>query len=509
MPSTAHSIGLLRRFVTPILILNVSGCGDTETKSVPANASPSSSAEVVALPEPEITDAKLSDDLVKVTTGSASVRCEALKRLAEYWSIKRVQPRGFSDLPVDVKQPDTNHIPDGEVEAIATALKSALIHADDRVRKEAAICLCNAPRQSPAVDTAVAVALNSKDTSVLWYLMQLRIEKYQWPDPEPFVPNLIEHLKFKDPYAAANLIERFGERFTPHSKAVVEKLPDIPQENKWLVFLTLARVGLSMDAADILMTRAEDESPETNAAAFVALLKFPSKATRFLLEHHGMGKEIEELDGSVCTVLNSTSPELNELREALIATPDIGPVILALIGSNRSLPELARQLEAADEHRKTLIRACIRACGGELGEVVQLSKDKPTDFMPKSAWPGHDSRRMSNELGHGDGFTKILITGELKSTNGTQPAEVRFFRTNDGMLLGEGRRDALPLKYDPTTGRFVLLTTVFAAYASGKSPEPGPYQTGSAQIQIEATGCSPLKIQFFDEMPHTEIVLPD
>ena len=65
------------------------------------------------------------------------------------------------------------------------------------------------------------------------------------------------------------------------------------------------------------------------------------------------------------------------------------------------------------------------------------------------------------------------------------------------------------MRYDAKTGRFVLVSSVFAAYDMGEGqPEPGPYQTGSAQTLIEAEGAEPLAVRFFDEMPEVEIVLP-
>jgi hypothetical protein len=82
-----------------------------------------------------------------------------------------------------------------------------------------------------------------------------------------------------------------------------------------------------------------------------------------------------------------------------------------------------------------------------------------------------------------------------------------FYATNDRMLMGEHRKDRQQILYNPNTGDFVYLTTVFAAYAMPSGPEPGPYQTGSAQTQIEADGAEALTVQFFDEMPHVEITL--
>ena len=76
------------------------------------------------------------------------------------------------------------------------------------------------------------------------------------------------------------------------------------------------------------------------------------------------------------------------------------------------------------------------------------------------------------------------------------------------MLLGLAERQPDSILYDQKTGKFVFLTTVFAAYAMEKgAQEPGPYQTGSALTHIEAEGAEPLDVRFFDEMPHVEIRL--
>jgi hypothetical protein len=41
----------------------------------------------------------------------------------------------------------------------------------------------------------------------------------------------------------------------------------------------------------------------------------------------------------------------------------------------------------------------------------------------------------------------------------------------------------------------------------GEPQEPGPYQTGSAQVRIESPDSVPLFVQFFDETPHVVIEL--
>jgi hypothetical protein len=41
----------------------------------------------------------------------------------------------------------------------------------------------------------------------------------------------------------------------------------------------------------------------------------------------------------------------------------------------------------------------------------------------------------------------------------------------------------------------------------GRTLEPGPYQTGSAKINIEAKNAKPLHVEFYDEMPEVAITL--
>jgi hypothetical protein len=138
-----------------------------------------------------------------------------------------------------------------------------------------------------------------------------------------------------------------------------------------------------------------------------------------------------------------------------------------------------------------------------------MSESQPGDFKPKSAWPGVDpARRRTKELGHGDGFTEIIVTGRLANSAGEPVASPKFYRTNDSFLLGERVRNEIPVTYDPKSGRFVLVTHIFAAYSVGRGQkEPGPYQTGSSLTLIEAEGCKPLTVQFFDEMPDVAITL--
>ncbi len=489
------SVSCLRLFWAVVLSaqLMLIGC-NTESPPTPS---------VGVLPEPGL-------DKPAALPARVVAKCKTLNEMAERWSVKRSVAGGFSDLPVDVPQPPAQAISDEEIEKIAAEVREALADPHHEVRKAAAICLCHAPRPSPGVDAAIDVALRSKDGSVLWYLMQIDARTFSFPEPEPYVANLIEHLKsknFNSQFAATDLLNHFGKSFTPHTGAVIDVLGEIPENDRSSVLLTLARVGLSEAAADRLPTRVAKDVLEVRAAAAVALMPYPDKAMRFLQKNPEIGPALSQYAGHWNKILYSSAPEQAELLAALIAIPGLGPMDRALIGSRDAIPELTRELESADKHRQSLLRACIRACGGDLREIIHLSAEKPVVFKPASAWPETDTRRESNQAGHGDGFTEILVTGELQLDDGSHPGEVQFLRANDSMLMGSSTNLRMPLKYDGKTGRFVFRDSIFAAYAVGKTPEPGPYQTGSSQIRIESSDCGPLVVQFFDEMPHVVIHL--
>lgn len=473
-----------------VLLLVFSGCGAGSQPAAPPSAA-------------------VAQDLKIAESGTPQERCKALGRLGRHWRMERATPKGFSDVPVPQPPAARPPIADEDLNGIATLLQNALRDGNADVRKEAGICLRSAPRTSSAVEAAIAVALNSEDGNVLWSLEQLDFEKHVLPEPSPFVPNLISHLKSKQYssfYVATALIQRYGKRFLPYTDAVVDSLPDIPKEDRWRVLLSLGEVGLTESAAARLVETVATAGSWTKAAAFVPLISRPEAAARLLRGNRDLGEALAEFD-QWSWLLYSAAPEHQELRTLLATVPNLGPLNLALIGSPDAIPDLTKQLETASRHRQSRLRACLRACGGDLGTVVHVSQDVPLSFRPKSAWPESDSSRRSGTAGHGDGFTEILVTGELRFADGTHPAQPTLLRLNDQMLLGESRSEPMPLKYDATTGRFVLRTSIFAAYDTGMPPEPGPYQTGSAQIRIEATEATPLVTQFFDEMPHVIIEL--
>jgi hypothetical protein len=175
----------------------------------------------------------------------------------------------------------------------------------------------------------------------------------------------------------------------------------------------------------------------------------------------------------------------------------------------RYAPKLKEMYLVADPYSRTFLSSCARACGEPADIIVKISPGTPGNFRPSSAWPGSErSREVPEMTEHGDGFARVLVTGKLELTDGSPLVDPQFFDINDRMLLGQKRNDRAQVKYDPKSRRFVFLTTVFAAYARGAGKrEPGPYQTGSAKINIEAKNAKPLHVEFYDEMPEVAITL--
>ena len=182
---------------------------------------------------------------------------------------------------------------------------------------------------------------------------------------------------------------------------------------------------------------------------------------------------------------------------------------MGMLGEPRFIEQITKLESNSNSHEKTFLAACKRACGAKAGLVIEVDSKHAVKFRPASAWPNTDDTRLSKTVaGHGDGSVSVMVTGEIRGAEGSHPKTVAFYRMNDAMLLGTKQDYSEPLLYDHQSGRFVFLTDVFAAYSSGEDqPEPGPYQSGSAQIRVEAPGFKPLVVQFFDEMPDVRITL--
>jgi HEAT repeat protein len=396
-------------------------------------------------------------------------------------------------------------------DAAVPALLVSLRDANPVKRKNAAYALSNmASGEKPIANREqVAIALvgltRDADRDVKWHAVQALGSVHAAPDQT--VPALVALMNDPEtdlPQMAAESLGEFGPAAILALPVLIDQLARRP--DVYTIARAIREIGIDRTSAEAI---ARCEVAEEGSWLLVPLLAYPDAATEFVRRNPHVIDVPARDRAALLDLLRTPSPPLQPLSDLLIENEFLSPVILAELGSPRYLPLIERKINESSSHAKTQWMACARACGAPADRIVNISAAKPGDFKPRSAWPDTDSTRKSpHSYGHGDGYTEVIVTGQLLRDDGDPVTSPRFFRTNDAMLLGQRIREQEPIVYDSKTGRFVYTTSVFAAYSTGEAqPEPGPYQTGSSLVEVVAPGCEPLVVQFYDEMPEVRIVL--
>jgi hypothetical protein len=396
-------------------------------------------------------------------------------------------------------------------DAAIPALLLALADKNSTRRQYAAYAIANMAglekltKNRDAVALALVERTQDEDRDVVWHAVQA-IGSVR-AAPKTSVDALVSLLKRNDAGTVEKAAEALGE-FGAEAKAALPALIGLLERggDAHSVPYAIRQIGLDRASAEVI---GKLDVGEGGLWLLVPLFAHPDVALEFLRRNPHV-VDVPARDREVLVqLLRDPKPELRPLKELLFQSEHIPLAIMATLGDPRFLPLLERRLTTASPHHRTQISACARACGARVEKVIEISESRPGDFKPKSAWPGVDSARQApGSLGHGDGITEVIITGQIVRDDGSPVVAPKFFRLNDAMLLGERLRHEEPIAFDARTGRFTLVTMVFAAYSmANDQPEPGPYQTGSSLIQIESPGCRPLQVQFYDEMPDVLITL--
>jgi hypothetical protein len=445
----------------------------------------------------------------QLNSEKAGDRAAAARQLGEYLRGPQTFEAGFSDLPRPDKDPSPPEVGATRLAHLADALRIASADKDAALREQSAIALGSIKSKTPEVEAALRAGIESGDRKVRWYCVQ-SIQRLR-PDAKQFVPVLSKRMTEDagDAWFYAWAIADYGEEARFVAPELAKLLSHAEKKMRQWAAIALRDVGVDAETAKQLVD-GTIKSNETEAAdVFIALFSQPREAVRFAEAHPKMGDELQQRIRFVYRALCKTGGDAELLREAIRKLTPPPPLIMGLLQDEKFLPALDEQMKTADPHTRTLLEACSRACGRAPQRIVKLSKEQQGDFRPASALPGVDNKRQSKEMkGHGDGLTRVLITGTLRMEDGKPARAPQFFAASDRMLLGLAEDEPESLLYDSKSGRFVFLTSVFAAYDMGEgAAEPGPYQTGSALTRIEAEGAQPLEVRFFDEMPHVEITL--
>ena len=444
--------------------------------------------------------------LAQVKSSEGSERVSGFRTLREFWSVRLEYVRGFSDTaPGKAKSQPKPRLSEEELDSVAQAFDIGLKDSSSDVRLAAAGALAHAPRSSPAIQDAVLTGLRSEDSSVRWAVVQQKTKV--WPKIELVIEQSLADLvgsDFGKRMAALELLGHYGNKTKPYSEQIVEAILQGPDSKATtsgvLLFYDLE---LNDAAVETLLKGAERLTDEQAGIAAFALLDHPEALKAFAEKHPSVAQSLGK-GYRLFAFLCRHQYEENEVREWLSNADSLPVVIMAMLGEPRYVRQIEELEAKASDYRKKFLSACRRACGMKAEKILEVDSKHPLVFRPASAWPNTDKSRMAEDFaGHFDGSIGLMVTGEIRAADGSHPLSVQFFRMNDSMLLGESGDRPSPVKYDPATGRFVLFTDVFAAFQSGE----GPYQTGSAQVRIEAPACKPLVVQFFDEIPDLRITL--
>jgi HEAT repeat protein len=394
------------------------------------------------------------------------------------------------------------------------ALLTALQDRDVERRRFAAYAIANLAgwgnltKNREIVEKALVERLFDPDHKVVWHALQAIGSIHA--DPHKTIPALTLLLAHRDQDLAEQSAESLGE-FGSEAKSALPGLIQLLARREGRaapVDHAIHQIGIDRASADQI------SKLKIKAEVWWLLgpmLEYPDAAAEFL-KRNPQAVDVAGVDRDrVIDALRSRDPRYKPVQELLYQSEQLPLEIIATLGEPQFLPMLERRHKVASKHAQAQLAACMRACGRPAKKVISISDSKPGDFKPASAWPGTDKkRRAENSHGHGDGFTPIIITGRILLPNGKPAQDPKVYRVNDSFLLGERKPEEEPLVYDPKTGRFVYVTSIFAAYSIGEGQaEPGPYQTGSSLISLEAAGCKPLQIHFYDEMPAVEITLSE
>ncbi|MHC4504819.1 MAG: HEAT repeat domain-containing protein, partial [Planctomycetota bacterium] len=415
------------------------------------------------------------------------------------------------------------------VPALVEALKSDKLGA----RRAAADGLTHMGPECAPAGPALVVALGDPDLRVRWdAAIAVRKARPEARDAVPALIRMFEQETDCPQESAARTLASYGAEARSAIPALVKALKALEKTFKeckrkypdpavgsfpWIgtdwgnwvpVVGALAGIGPDEETARMLFDLEQPDDWVLEMAVFKALAGHPDLALAYMRAHPGvMAAAYDEAD-FLAGLVRRREGEYAELIRAVVDHENFPVEAMVRLGDRAFIPRIRELMKKADAHWLTYLEASLRALGEPADRIVRISESRKGDFRPASAWPGVDERRTDQESGGScSGRTEAIITGRILMPDGAPATEPKFHDLNDRALLGMRVKEPAEITYDPKTGRFVYITTLFAHICPGKHREPGPYQTGSALVLIEADGARPLRAQFFDEMPEVEITL--
>ena len=452
----------------------------------------------------------LSDLLEQTKAKPPAARTTAFKKLENYWSpFPYVQD---AETGKSVKH-EVRMLSGHELDSIANAIKTGLADKNAKVRLAAAEALTTAPRNSPACTDALQDVLNSHDSEVrIRGYSSHYISKAELPKIERVIESILQDVqkhKPDEPILFNSCFFAYGSRLKPYSKQLIEAVFHNRKPGECPTGI-LPSISLSDEAVDELLLHADKVREPIAEYAFKAMLEHPQRLHELQAKQPKLAEYFDtSFPDLIYRILCQENEQAKHMRAWLSEQDRLPPTMMALIGNKKFVNELEKLEPAASLHHKKYLEACKRACGMQPENPVQVSANQPITFRPLSATRGGDkSRNGPKEPFCGLGPCNRLVTGTIRNTAGKPPAKIKF--TEQLVRYDEDYKPipfTIPrqVKYDSKDGSFVFFQVVDVTY--GSRMELGPYKTNEIRIRIEAEGCEPLEVEFFDEMPHVQVTL--
>ncbi len=226
-----------------------------------------------------------------------------------------------------------------------------------------------------------------------------------------------------------SLLRHYGEQARPYSMRIVQAVLNgkDSERNRTSKMYVLCHIGLTKVAAEALVANAEKLTKDQAGIVAVSLLEHPDELRSLSMLHPNLAESLGDHSARLFPFLCRHQDKGNQTRLWLASQESLPPIIMGMLGESRFVKEIEKLEATASKHHRTFLAACNRACGGKAESVIEINSKKTCCISSGVRLPNTDDTRLSKtSLGHGDGFTPVMVTGEIRGMDGTLPLIVQF-----------------------------------------------------------------------------------
>ena len=326
---------------------------------------------------------------------------------------------------------------------------------------------------SKAIGPLLAAASIEGDEKVLSIMAQA-ISMLK-PDHSLAMPALLEMLEHGSSYSKRVVVDAIAN-YGPYASIARRSLhdayrnanddsePETTPRLRTAIHFALIKIGSNEEDA-VLITSTKLMTSREKATAVKVLLNHPAYAVDYLQEKPTiMATSADWFESELLDIFKSKTSETDVLRQYLKSRKDLPSLVRVRIGTAEQLDALRIRLAELenDPHQQSFVRACIRAIqeSPDKQAIVEISESQEGNFRPTSAHPNTEKLRMSKNMrGHGDGITRVLITGSLKLLDGSPAVNPRFYAVKRSYVARDKNTNG-KLRYLSTMSRLADSHTI-------------------------------------------------